>query len=161
MSKSSNLLQLDRSVPFVDAVLGIIEGTGTVREAIEILLQAEDTYHVEFLVKPYPEAKEMPEELYGSYVEGNLFGFLSATQLVLGSYDYDKLTIIFGDGFTYTLSHRAWGAMMAEWANRTHWLGVSKWDYTDFYMGPNDAVIQNYTRWSEIALRLIEFKTGK
>ena len=161
MSKSPNLLQLDRSTPFVDAALRVVEGTGTDLEAIEILLHAEGTYHVQFLVKPNRELKELPEELYDSYVEGDLFAFLSATHLVLGSYDYDKLTIIFGDSFTYTWSHRAWGVMIAEWANRTQWLGVSKWDYTDFYMGPNDAVIQNYTRWSEVALKLIELKTRK
>jgi len=153
-------LKLDRSVPFVNAVFQIIEGSGTETEAARILGEAERAHDVKFLSgSPDETIKEIPANKYTELVEPKIRGLLSTTHLVIGSAEYGRLHIVIAERHTYNWTHREWANMLADWANQIRWLGVENWKYLDFYGGPNDRLIENYNDWCATAMNVIHTKS--
>lgn len=153
-------LRFDRSIPLVDAILQIIEGTGTETEALQMLLDAESDSEVKFVVNKPSELLELiPLERYQELVEPRINRFLTQTHLVLGSNEYSRLEVLIAENYKYMWAHREWAHMLASWANRNQWLGYNQWNYLDFYGGLNDKVVENYNAWCEVAMRLIELRS--
>lgn len=153
-------LKLDRSVPLVDAIFRVIEGTGTELEAVSILVGAENLYGVKLsTTKPPKPLKKIPVEKYSELIEDRMNQFLSATHLIIGSSEYSQLSIVLLGNYTYSWTHREWGHMLANWANETKWLGSDGWNYLDFYGGPNDRLIESYNAWCETLMRVIATKS--
>jgi hypothetical protein len=154
-------LTLDRSVPFVDAVFRILDGTGTEVEAVNILRDIERLCEVELSTAKQTRAlEEIPLERYSELVEDRMNKFLSATHFAIGSAEYNQLRIVIMKRYTYPWTHREWANMLAKWANKTSWLGWKSWNYLDFYGGPNDRLIENYDVWIETALRIVRTKSA-
>jgi len=154
-------LNLDRSVPFVDAVFRILDGTSTEIQAVGILRDVERLCGVEVsTAKQSRLLQEIPVEKYTELVENRMNDFLSATHFVLGSAEYSQLSIVILGSYTYPWTHREWANMVARWTNKTSWLGAKNWNYLDFYGGPNDRLIENYNAWVETALRIVRIKSG-
>ena len=150
-------LRFDRSIPLVEAIFRIVEGTGSEVEALEILLEAESESEVRFVTKhPSVSPEPFPLERYREVVEPRIDSFLTQTHLVLGSSEYNRLEVIIAENYTYEWTHREWGYTLANWANKHQWLGHDEWNYLDFYGGPNDRVVTDYNAWCEAAMKLIE-----
>lgn len=154
-------LFMDRAVPFVNEVFCILEGSGSESNAEALLIHAEKEHQLELsTIQPYPRPKYLPDELYKEYVEGRLYGFLSATHLVLGSADASRLYLIFSDNVLCSMGIREWAVVLAKWANHTSWLNHTNWSYADFTGGPNDLMIANYNSWSRLAMRILAHKSS-
>jgi len=154
-------VKLDRSVPLVDAIFRVIEGTCSELEAIQLLSEAETLTEVKLLsTKPPPPSKQIPVEDYEKLVEPRMNQFLSETHLVLGSKEYNDLHILIANDYSYAWTHREWGYMLAKWANDIRWLGHFDWNYLDFYGGLNDRIVENYDAWCATAMRIIEIKSN-
>lgn len=152
------VLELDRSIAFIDVTMNVLEEKQDITDALAVLLEAERIYQVSFcsrLEEPLP--KEIAIDSYSNLVEPRMSAFLSATHLVFGSYEYSKIDILFPEGIYYW-SLREWGYTISKWANETKWLGSKDWSYLDFYGGLNNGVIDKYNEWSEIVLKVIELK---
>jgi len=157
MREAEKILTLDRGVPFVEAVFGVMSGQAPETEAALILRAAELEHDLRFLTVPRAvKARPLPDRLYVT-AEGQAQKFLSETHMVFTGYEYDQVAVMYGD-FLCQWSPRAWGALVTRWANHENWLGKSDWTYLDFYGGLNDRVVKDYLAWSEAVLQVVEAK---
>lgn len=192
-------VQLERSLPFVDAVFRIVEKRGTAREAARILLAAQRRHGLSIvrcsLPSDYVEAcvagliagsadlstpskdrppDDMGEELCALYVkprpiqqppglvgpldppiERSLLGFLDQTGLIVTAENFlDEYRIFFwGAGAHWSCTWRAWGEIVAMWANRLEWMtpdpNIHTWKHLDFYMDlfQLNTIIEDWNRW--------------
>jgi len=152
-------VQLNRAIPFVDAICRIREGKAHEIEAVGLLLQAEQKHGV-MLVRPAVEGLlDAPENLYHAFIEGNFFSFLTETNLVLSHASaYDEITLFLPGGYTWSATWRAWGATLADWANQAAWGGKTDWQYMDFYVGYPLDHFRDFEPWQDVVLRVIEAK---
>jgi hypothetical protein len=152
-------LKLNRNTPFINIIFNILEGKAEGEEAIELfrLSEIRNKLRVQSIFT-FPVLEELPEELYDEYVEGDYYDFITDTNFIVGACEYDKLEIQFRGKYKCTWSHRNWGAMQANWANKNNWLGKNNWGYLDFYAGPNDKLIKDYFAWSNLTMRIIRLK---
>ena len=159
--KTALPLKLDRSVPFVNAIFRIIEGTATGPEAVHLLSNAEAESEVKLSSKePSQPCEAVSVEQYQEIVEPRMNRFLDRTHLVLGRAEYDRLHISIAGKYTYSWTHREWGHAIAKWANNIGWLNRHDWNYLDFYGGLNDKVVENYNAWCAAVIRVIEIKSS-
>jgi hypothetical protein len=149
---------LERVIPFVDAVFHVLEHNAPLDDAVAILRAAENQHQIQLLTPPSSSALQVTDAQYGALVEGHFYAFVSETHLVLPASWYDEITIQLPYGYIYTATWRAYGQMLATWANRIRWLGAGDWHYMDFYKGPDDTVIEGYQAWAETAMRVIQAK---
>lgn len=161
------MIQLDRQIPFVDAVLA-----GRTKAAADLLRGAEQRHGLRFAVL----IDNLPEDNRDEWYESHLWPFLSETQFVLTAGD------LFGNGWSlidtsnvdHTPTWRHWGGVVADWANR-HWVarpgGLGQtiwsqakrpWEYLDFYMESHvHEVIQGYPDWRNAILCVLDAKEGR
>jgi len=158
------VIQLNRKVRFVDAVLG-----GDIEAAVAILQSAEERHQLRFTVI----ATNLPEYQLDDWYEARLWPFLSETNLILTAGDLfgNDWSLIDPLGVDHTPTWRQWGGLVADWANQ-HWparpagLGQTRrsqaarpWEYLDFYMDVYlETFIEDYTAWRTAVLRVLSAK---
>ncbi len=94
-----------------------------------------------------------------------LFPFISETQFLLGGTDFANDHLIeYTSGMLSSWTQRAWGAVLAEWANATGWLpelrSMQAWDGTFFCYYLHER-IERYELWQETVLRVIQLKCAR
>lgn len=153
------LLKFNRNVRFVDEIFRITEGTGSEGEAVRILREAEAKNGLEITtIMPFPPPEKLPDTLYDEHMTVRFFRFLSDTNLVLSSAETYRLSVLFAEGYVYAWGLREWGHIVANWANKSKWLGYVNWRFEDFTAGPSDATIKSYNLWAETVDRILELK---
>jgi hypothetical protein len=105
----SALFHLDRSIPFVDTIFGILEGTASDASAIQLLRKTEQKHQIQLIMPTRPDIPHAPDDVYDRFIRQNFFAFLSDTQLVLGAFEYDNITLLLPDTTQWTATFRAWG----------------------------------------------------
>lgn len=99
---------LNKQIPFVDAILRIVEGDTDELEAVEILLGAEHKHGIRLVLPAVAGISEAPEESYDVLLRGNFFAFLSETHLVFShASEYDKINLVLPGGLEWTVTWRA------------------------------------------------------
>lgn len=151
----------DRRVPFVDAVVRVIEGDGTVKEA-RGLLRAIERRHGVFLRPAYAGRAAMDPALVDAWVEEHLYPFLDETHLTLTGGDFrNDVDICDAEGGELGASWRGWGGIVAEWANRRGWPTTCprrgrRWEYIDFYMDVYaGAKLERYADFARVVRQVI------
>jgi hypothetical protein len=161
------MIQLDRKIPFVDAVLA-----GRTEDAADLLRDAEQRHGLRFgVITGY-----LPEDNRDEWYATHLSPFLSETQFVLTAGDLfgNDWSLIDTSNVDHTPTWRQWGGEVADWANK-HWVarpgGLGKttrsrekrlWEYLDFYMDVYvEDVIEGYRDWRNAILRVLDAKEGR
>ncbi len=162
-------IRLDRSVSFVDAVFGVIEGTGPIEAAASVLAAAERRHGLTLV---WDGELVLDRGPFDEWCESSLFPFLNETHFVIAGGDlFQNCEIRTPDGLAVGFTWRLWGEVLADWANR-HWvrrpvgLGQTRWsrkdrvwEYMDFYMDAYiDYQIDRYGEWAAVVLKVIELK---
>lgn len=95
----------------------------------------------------------------------NLYSFITETQLVLQGIDFTNNHFLMINGVVHAWSSRAWGQVLAEWANKSDWGqhfnkkgDKYSWNYTDFYINMSDQIIKDYELWKESLTNVINYK---
>ncbi|MCE9545541.1 MAG: hypothetical protein K8T25_08495 [Planctomycetia bacterium] len=160
------MIQLDRSIPFVFAVLD-----GTVDEAAAILQEAQERHGLRWLVVP----GNVPEDNRSEWYQTHLWPFLSETQMVLSAGDLQATGCLLLDtaGVDHFPTWRHWGQVMAEWANqfwvprpsglgKTKWYRAQRpWEYLDFYDHAYlSGVVAEYDAWRSAIWRVLSLTGG-
>lgn len=99
-------------------------------------------------------------------LDAGLARLLGETHLILSGMDFTNTHFVRAqDGTVAAWSQRAWGAVLADWANATGWGPAFDakgrrytWQYIDFYH-LNDRSIVQYRRWTEVVLDVLHQKT--
>jgi len=188
-SKENAPAHLDRTIPFVDAILRIVEGEAAHAQAVALLEDAEARHglHIVYSPKdallggPYlpidddddrPSLSEVlhhvsewplfqqryvlvSEEIEQAALQTSLFPFPSDTGVILQGMEFsDEHFIVFSSGLLVSWTQRAWGQVMAEWANSVGWAprydkrgDRYSWNYVDFYGG--SGLLDGYMAWAQ------------
>jgi hypothetical protein len=154
------MLQLNRDIPFVESVFRLIERTGSQDAAVTIFEEAEQTHNIRIISSIESTFPEIPDSLYDNITEKHLYPFLSSTQLILPVPWYDQITIVIQEEYQYTATWRGYSEVLADWATTSAWLGIQKWDYTDFYLGNIYNNIEHYASWAETAMSIIKARNS-
>ena len=184
-------------VPFVAAVLQILEGRGTYASAVSILIEAEDRHGIRIihdengslalalipsrdtyrptmrqildlnhdLDRLWEQYREAPRELADAAERTQLLPFISETWFLLGGVDFANDHLIeYSSGMLCSWTQRAWGSLLAEWANATEWMPHQRslwhgdsWEYATFtsYLYK---MIDRYDEWAGAVLRILQLK---
>ena len=147
----------DRRVPFVNAVYSVISGSGSLVDVSVLLCGLEEKHGVFF--RPIGDRPLMPDDVAERWVKENLHPFLDETHLVLaGMTVCNEFDVCDRQGSQLCASSRAWGAIVAEWANRRGWPNgalARTWSYLDFYVnGPEMLGYEDFERDVLEAMRL-------
>lgn len=148
---SGQPIQLDRRLPFVQAVLSLDERANAVDSAARLLRDIELKHGIEILrdlessslgagsFRPRDSLNRTYRELlnlvdnWGLFQEqyefdgkdddsGNLHPFLSETEFVIQGMDFTNAHFIrCANGTIHCWTQRAWGQELADWANATGW----------------------------------------
>ncbi len=147
----------DRRVPFVNAVYSVVSGSGSLVDVSVLLCALEEKHGVFF--RPIGDRPLMPDDVADVWVKQNLHPFLEETHLVLaGSALGNDIDVCDRRGFQLGASFRAWGGIVAEWANQRGWPDgqpARTWSYVDFYLnGPDMLGYEDFERVVLEAMRL-------
>ncbi len=183
----------DRTIPFVDAVYRIVEGSGPYDDAVALLEDAEVKHgmHIVYslddalsggpylpvddhppswsevlrLVSTWSQFQEhydlAPPDVEQAALQAHLFPFISETGFIVQGMDFtNNHFIVFSSGLLVSWTQRAWGGVMAAWANSVDWMPRCNkrgdrysWKYTDFYGG--SALFEQYAAWATIVQEVV------
>ena len=164
------MIELDRTLPFVDAVFRTVDHPHQIDAAARLLNEIESRRHVRL----HYMSDVMPDELNDDQWCNNVFfPFLTETQLIISGGDLLNLVeVLRDDGKCEAFTWRGWGYTLAEWANK-HWiprpvgLGTTawtrkkrRWNYLDFYMREHLSYqIVDHHAYADAVLAIIERKS--
>jgi hypothetical protein len=165
----SQLITLDRRIPFVDAVLSVHDSNAPLENAAHLFAEIEHKHGLR-ITSDYIAAEEI--EVSDDWCRNMLFPFLTETHLVITGGDLLIPCTIYNDfGQEVSFSWREWGGWMAEWANKfwfprpvglgtTRWTRQKRdWNYLDFYNRDYlNYQIENYDIWADTVVQVIKKK---
>ncbi|WAS98087.1 hypothetical protein [Nannocystis punicea] len=154
----------DRRVVFVDCVYRVLEGSGTIARAREVLWAAEQRHGV-FLRPADDDRPHIDHSLHEDWFERNLYPFLDDTHITLAGGDFcNDVDVCDAYGAQLGETWRNWGGILADWANLRGWPATSpsapkRWEYLDFYMaGYRGAELERYDEFARVVRAVIGVK---
>jgi hypothetical protein len=177
-------LQMDRSVPFVAAIYNILDGKGTLQQAVDVFREAEMKTGVTVLGPPamLPDWKAFMPEIPCSdsdiergqamwKPDGPIVQLIDRLHLILTGEDicgmeYNNFLVetpSLGKMVAPMPTWRYWGEITAGWLSNR---GVQvpfhpkrKWTYLDFYMRDYvNKYIPLYDEWGDTVLKVLRLK---
>lgn len=145
----------DRSVPFVNAVYAVVAGKGSLADVSVLLGGIEERHHV--FLRPFADRPRIPDAQSEAWIARHLLPFLDETHLVLCGMDVQDVDVCDRAGRQLGVSGRAWGRIVADWANRRSWppgAPARTWSYLDFYVGGPDML--GYDDFVSVVLQAIQ-----